>query len=221
MTGALVVEVLLAGAMSFIWILLLVIRIIEPSAEQINAAFNVISTASAIFLTLFAGVSYVLGWAISYLAETIFDPIFQTRFRDKYFGDLGLTFYKVRSRVFHNSPNHVIKDIEYDRQLIRIARSNSLNFLLIAIITISFDFQCDVAIKLTRTISLLSFVFGVLSFFQWRYRYKSTFYKFMDLYNGLITNEDFINGDIATSERPINRAGVQGNTSSSEPKDSN
>jgi hypothetical protein len=32
MTGALVVEVLLAGAMSFIWILLLVIRIIEPSA---------------------------------------------------------------------------------------------------------------------------------------------------------------------------------------------
>lgn len=196
MTGALVVEVLLAGAMSFIWILLLVVRIIEPTPEQIKSAFQFVSSASAIFFTLFAGTSYVLGWAISFLAESLMDPLFQSRYRDKYYSSLGLNFFDVRSRVFNNCPDHVIKDIEYDRQLIRIARSNSLNFTMISLVVFSFVSVSEIATKLKFTISALSLIFSILSFCQWRFRYKSTFAKFFDLYRELITNEDFNNGNI-------------------------
>lgn len=199
MTGALVVEVLLAGAMSFVWILLLVVRIIEPTPEQIKESFQVISSASAIFFTLFAGISYVLGWAVSFLAESIMDPLFQSRYRDKYYSNLGLNFFDVRSRVFHNCPDHVIKDIEYDRQLIRIARSNSLNFTMISIVVFSFRPASVIAIKSIFTISAFSLVFAILSFFQWRFRYKSTFAKFFDLYRALITNGNFLNENIKLS----------------------
>ncbi len=144
-TGAIVVEVLLAGAMSFIWIFLLIIRIIWPTIDQIETIFKLISSSSAMFLAVYSGVSYVLGWSISFLAESIMDPLFQTRYRNK---ALDLNFYDVRSVVFKKCPDHVIKDIEYDRQLIKIARSNSFDFAILAIIVYPFTGDSDFFYKI-------------------------------------------------------------------------
>ena len=73
MTGPFVVEVLITGAMALIWIVLLVIRLVEPNTEQIRNALQYINTSVTLVLSLSAGISYVLGWIVSFVAESILE----------------------------------------------------------------------------------------------------------------------------------------------------
>lgn len=182
MTGPFVVEVLITGAMALIWIVLLVIRLVEPNTEQIRNALQYINTSVTLVLSLSAGISYVLGWIVSFVAESILNPFFQTKYRDKYFTSVQHTFYEVRSRVFEKSPEGVIKDIQYDRMLIRIARSNAFNLCMIALATIMFATDSTISKGVIYSLAILSFLLAYISFVQWQHRYKATFSKFMDLY---------------------------------------
>ena len=132
--------------------------------------------------------SYSIGWAVNYLTELLLDTLFQHSFRNKLEVEEKVSFYTVRSYVFQYGSDQILNDLKYDRQIIRIARSNFFNFFLMGVIISFYLGKGSIPDKVIWF--LLIFCIGVsfLSFFQWQKRYKATYKKFYQAYFALPLN---------------------------------
>lgn len=140
------------------------------------------------FAILFCSLAYSVGWIINYIAERIFDPFFQHKFREKLEKEKGISFYDVRAFVFQNGSDHALNDIKYDRQVIRIARSNCFNFFVMFIVLLPYIFTNKLPLGITLTFLLLSLFASCGAFFQWKYRYEVTYKKFYQAYSSICNN---------------------------------
>lgn len=202
--SSLVIEVLLAGSVASIWIILIFIGVLEPSQNAIDNLLASLSHVSSFFLLIYIGLAYVIGWGVSFLAEITLDPLFQNRYRDKYFGEQKISFFTVRSLVFQFGSNEVISDIQYDRSLLRIVRSNVFNFLILSITLITLLATKKYDARVLITTMTISLVFSVVSFFQWKFRYKATFKKFMNYYEviskSIMSDEVGLSNDVSNND---------------------
>jgi len=177
-TTSVFLEILISGMMSIIWIFLVLNKIANPSIQLIERILKFIQYPNVSIAFVFVILCYNLGWIIHYLSESVLDNLFQTRFRDKLF-DSPNDFYKIRSEIFQKASEHTIIDLQFDRQVIRISRSNIFNLFLISVCIIPY-------FNRTNNIALLCFfistIFCIASFFQWQNRYKSTFYEMRRIY---------------------------------------
>lgn len=183
--AALSLEILVTGITATIWLVLIVIRIIEPNLQIEVSLHKIYSSLSVDDLLFFSILIYNLGWIIHHMGEMLLEPLFQAKWRRKYFADRE--FYKIRTYVFQNASNSTMDDIKFDRHVIRISRCNVFNFLALAAVSIVCLHVNEPVFILTLIISI---IVVVVSFSQWRSRCEGTFKKFKDVYNYIEANED-------------------------------
>lgn len=178
-TTALFIEILLVGIGSEIWISLAAVHFLNITWTSIVSKVGSIKDFVPLLTVIYVGISYILGWVVHFASETLLDPLFQTRFRSKYFKEQSANFFNIRTEVIQKGSDNTFADIQFDRQLLRIARANVFNFALTSIMLI---FYFDRSIVWPYLFCAFSLIICLLSFFQWRNRYHSTFKKFYDIY---------------------------------------
>lgn len=179
---ALLIEILLAGTLGSCWVILLV-RLFEP--EAVTRLWTLLSQAGqlgTLIATIGVLIIYLVGWISHFLGEILLDRFFQSRHRDRLFADSRVPFYEVRTLVFERASDATIADIQFDRQVLRITRAAALNFMIIGLLI-----PGQAGVDLWRGVALTSLSFGLagLALSYWRVRYRSTFKKFLDVYNVL------------------------------------
>ena len=179
-TTALFVEILIIGAISEIWIGLLFFGIASPNFPQISIWTDFLNKSPSLLLVPYLSITYSLGWLINFLAERTMKPFFQRKFRDQLFKTINENYYNVRGLFFQKASTDIIQDLRFDRHIIRISRSNIINFLLIAIGLLFNSRQFSLRIIVFSC--CLSVLFSIGSFFQWTTRYKSCYSKILDTY---------------------------------------
>ncbi|GHV36510.1 hypothetical protein FACS18949_15990 [Clostridia bacterium] len=172
-------EILVTGVTASIWIALMVVKILYPGfeIEKLSILINSISIGNALVYSICI---YNLGWVMHHIAEKILDPIFQTRYRRKLFEDK--IFFEIRSFVFQFGSQSVMDDIKFDRHLLRISRSNVINFFALALIAVMY---IPISVNVFLLTSIIATIFCLVSFLQWKSRYQATFKKFSQMYDAI------------------------------------
>ena len=183
-------EVLVAGITAMVWIVLIIIRVLYPDNQIETELLAVINSISAGNLLITSILIYNIGWVIHHIGERLFDPIFQTKYRRKMFEDEE--FYKIRTKIFQEGSSGTLDDIKFDRHILRISRSNILNFTVLAIVSL---FYLRVNPQVFTIVFLGSLLVAFVSFLQWYSRYQGTFKKFRDIYNAITEKEAGANGN--------------------------
>jgi hypothetical protein len=184
-------EVLVTGITAMIWIVLLIVRLLFPDAQieaELLAIFNSISVGNFLVSSILI---YNVGWVIHHIGELLFDPIFQTKYRRTLFDDKE--FYRVRTKIFQKGSDGTKDDIKFDRHILRISRSNILNFTALSIVSL---FYLNVNLQVFLIVSVTSLLIALISFSQWHSRYQGTFKKFRDIYNSIIEDESNVNKNL-------------------------
>ena len=179
-----IIEAWLSGVLFMITTALLLFRIYWGISD-VKISWDIIINFSPIITILLCSLAYSIGWIVNHIAESIFDPLLQHRFRAELEKENKVNFFKVRAYVFQYGSDQTLNDIKYDRQVIRIARANCFNFFIMALVMLSYL----VINQSSRIIPLFFFFFCFFascgSFFQWKSRYEATYRKFYQVYFAL------------------------------------
>jgi len=179
-----IIEAWLSGILFLTTIILLFLRLFWGTLD--TAIFlDVYEEWISFIVIILCTFAYAIGWAVNFLAEQLLDRIFQHPFRRKLEKEMNLCYMTVRANLFQYGSEQSMNDIKYDRQLIRIARSNSLNFFLMGIVIGSFYWIDDISHSFVFFFFFLCICISVVSFFQWISRFKATYRKFYQYYDEL------------------------------------
>lgn len=178
-TTGLFVEILVIGAMMELWIAIALLALLYP--QQSVALSGILEGAkefgTLLLVPMFA-LTYALGWIVNFVAERLFKLRFQESIRDRFFSGTGINYETARIRVLQNGSAELVRDVLFDRHIIRIARANVVNFGMLAV---AFLFHLHHASTIAiLACSAASIVLATLSFFQWFTRYKSHYKRIRD-----------------------------------------
>lgn len=182
-TTSLFVEILVIGAVAELWLALFLLAL-APQADL--AAFRTLVSdtgeLTALLFVPFVALTYALGWVVNFLAERLFKPFFQERYRDALFQEASVDYYTARATVLQRASEEVVADLQFDRHIFRIARAGALNFLLLAIALVPYI----IAGRSWLSVLLALFLgLSISSFLQWRSRYGHSYRKLLRAYNAL------------------------------------
>ncbi len=211
-TTTLFVEILVIGTIAELWLVLIFLALVTPSATVVSSLVNSIDKLDTLLIVPFLSLTYALGWVINFSAERLFKLVFQNRLRNQLFQSAGVDYYEVRSLIFEKASEDVIEDLQFDRHILRISRSSVLNFTLIAI-ALALHFHHANASLLTVGIIFFALI-AIVSFFQWMTRYKSNYSKMFDTYK--VINEEYAHQKLSESTQDV--TGASGVLSSDSPR---
>jgi len=170
---ALIVEIVIGGALSTIWLFLILNLVLGHQLDGFISILSFISSTGVAGMFIFIVLVYIIGWTSQFFGDMIFDPI------QKKIGYEPFTnpedFRLARTNVFQNGSDTIIADIQYDRQILRISKHICTN-LFMTFIVLLFYFSKRPMIVLSM--SFLSLVLCVSSFFHWKKRFSDTMKKF-------------------------------------------
>ncbi len=175
-TTTLFIEILVIGTIANIWIGLMVFGLVSPAPSTLGIIIDTANKLSVFLLIPFLGLTYVLGWIINFLSENTIEPLFQSRFKKKFFAAANVDYNKVRAVFYQKASESVVEDLRFDRQLLRISRTSTLNFLLIAISLLFFNTSA------TLVIAIISFLIALVAFWLWTTQYKTSYSKMLNTY---------------------------------------
>ncbi len=187
-TTALIVEILVVGAMALIWIvgaLGLCVHLPTPERAQVLVA-TVHDFIPLLALPLFA-VTYTVGWVINFCSERVLKVFFQRKIRDRQFGDEPDEYELARVSVLQRGSADLIRDFNLDRHIIRVARGAVLNFGITATVFIGYALR---GYKIAWLLAIICFAFAGLSFAQWFTRYRYHYARINRTKNILVSNPD-------------------------------
>jgi len=168
-TTELLVEHIISGILSLVWILAICFSVIEPSSNTLI----VIKEYWIIFVFFITAVSYPIGLITDAIADRILDS-WDKRIRTKEYEDNEIDLIMMLEKA--NGTN-ILNYFTYNRFKIIIARSSWLNFLLIGFSSLLFfisnkaTFNTFSIFKLSTVVFLISLTLSIASLFVW---YTST-----------------------------------------------
>lgn len=190
-TTSLFVEILVIGSIAEIWITLFLLSFVNINAALASSVVTLAEKFSTLLLFPLLALTYAIGWVINFLAERLFKPYFQTKFRDQVFKGAGVKYTEARSIVVQNASEEVINEMEFDRHILRIARGSVLNFVMIAIVLL---LRVDGNSPLVIAGIGVSLAIAVVSFFQWLTRYRHSYSRILDAYSAIGSKAESGNG---------------------------
>jgi hypothetical protein len=138
-TTLLFVEIFIAGLQGLVWLALLILNLTGYN-WLLNVKFTELGDWSFLISALIFSFSYSLGIVIDRLANLIFSA-WENKIQKKYAPKENRSFAYMRYQLENES---LIKQLEYSRTRLRIARSSAINHLLITIFAVGliqkFDF---------------------------------------------------------------------------------
>lgn len=171
-TTALIVEVLVIGALTLLWIVALLAAFVQlPNSDQAAAFISLIREASPLLALPTLALTYAIGWITNFCSERLF--FFRHRIRDQQFE--GEAHYEtVKLSALQHGSNNLVQEMFTDRHMIRLARGGVMNFTLLAV---ALSIHGLHGRTFAWPLAVLSLVFAALSFAQWRKKYLSHYKK--------------------------------------------
>lgn len=176
------VEILVIGSIAETWIILFLLSFVDINTALSSSSVTLAEKFSTLLLFPLLALTYAIGWVINFIAERLFKPYFQTKFRDQVFKGAGIKYTEARSIVVQNASEEVINEMEFDRHILRIARGSALNFLMIAVVLL---LRLDGNSSLVIVCIGVSLAIAIVSFFQWLARYKHSYSRILDVYKAI------------------------------------
>lgn len=182
-----IIEVWLSGILFLTTTVLLLLRV-SLGISDYDMPMDSIEKLIPIFTILLCSFAYSIGWIVNHIAESIFDPLLQHRFRSQLEAKYKISFFDIRAFVFQYASDHTLNDIKYDRQTIRIARANCFNFFIMSLVILSYVNVSCLPLILILLVLILCLLASCGAFFQWKCRYEATYKKFYQVYFVLYEN---------------------------------
>jgi hypothetical protein len=195
-TTALIVEVLVIGAMTLIWLIVLFAAFLpSPNSAQMAQLASLIREASPLLALPALALTYAVGWITNFCSERLF--FFRHRIRDLRFG--GATRYETaKLLMLQRGSDNLVQEVLADRHVIRLARGGVMNFTLLAITLSIHGLRGR---TLAWPLALLCLVLAALSFAQWRKKYCSH-YESLERIDEFLSKEPAKSKDIPRTGAP-------------------
>jgi hypothetical protein len=187
-TTALIVKVLVIGAMTLVWLVTLFAAFLPAPDSAHTAIFvSLIREASPLLALPALALTYAIGWITNFCSERAF--FFRHRVRDQQFE--GETHYEtVKLSTLQHGSDSLVQEMFTDRHVIRLARGGVMNFTLLAVALSIHGLQGR---TLAWPFAALCLILAALSFAQWRKEYRSH-------YENLKRIESFLSNEIPKSK---------------------
>jgi hypothetical protein len=182
-TTSLLLEILVIGTTADIWVVIIILAAFSPSTTEYATIIDTLSKLSTFLVLPSLALTYLLGWIINFICEHTLEPLFQTKFKSQLFGHEELNYEHVRALFFQKASENVVRDMNFDRQLIFISRASILNFLIIAV-GLLLHFKNNPSGIMAGVV--MSVIISILSFSQWTVQYKSSYKKMLSTYRILL-----------------------------------
>ncbi len=177
-TTALVIEILVGGVVSVVWLMLIVFALPGVSLSQMKIFFEQVKEVMPVIAFASIGIVYFWGWLLHLVTEATIDRM-QVKFRDDLYKDNNSNFFEARNYLFIFGSNSVIADIELDRHILRILKTGILNIFLIALCSLLHVKQNPTLFLGVTAATLATVVFLT---FQWKIKFISTYKKILGSY---------------------------------------
>lgn len=176
-TTSLIVEVLVGGFITLLWIFLIIIKVYDVDLQVLQETILKYQDWSGYILFSTMAFSYQLGWLMihaSYIATSkyLVLPIRKNVFEESY-----SDYRKIKNTVYFRSSDELMAGIEKDRSVIRLSRTGLLNFSVLAIVLLSYQLWW---------LALSAFIISIVSLLQLRSMYRSLYTKLKNSYAEII-----------------------------------
>lgn len=183
-TTTLFVEILVIGALAEVWIGTGILWVGGTSnLKDLAAAATSLGPLSTFLAVPLLALTYALGWNVNFVSERLFKPYFQRRVRDSVFQGGAMNYDEAKMLVTSKGSSELAQDIRFDRHIIRIARSNIVNFSFIALAILPHLSRGNWGVL--SVCEVLSILIAAVSFLQWLSRYRSYSRKIKDAASSL------------------------------------
>lgn len=187
-----ILELLISGISSFIWLFLFSLSILGTDTLEIVNYLDDKDRIIIAFLVL--PIIYTFGVLIDRLVDNIFDKFFNLKLRKKFFENENL-YREARSNIYINSVS-LTNLFEYGRIRIRISRNWTFNGLLIYTSSIIFLWTSTFTSlsfigkwKYTIVISFILIPSIILAYNSWKSLNKKE-YSFLKIQNKIFTQKN-------------------------------
>ena len=179
-TTNLIVEIVIIGFFSLIWLGLIILSQLDSNIlEIINDKYALIKDFPMILVTILLIASYQIGWLINALCHWSIRVLWIYLIRKPKFRKEELDFNEVRAAVYCNAVSHTIDDLLTDRYANRIARASILNFAILSIVIIIYYSDFKIIGFVCATIAILSIFLSIHLFNRYHKRLISTYKHLM------------------------------------------
>ncbi|MDJ0774186.1 MAG: hypothetical protein QNJ49_12310 [Mastigocoleus sp. MO_167.B18] len=155
-TTALIVEIIVVGIFSSIWLLLLVFKCYSLDPFSTLNWLSQYKDWSTFFLVIFLAVCYQLGWLINGLSYFISKRTFNKVIRDKILRCDAINYDLIRTTIFIKGSPFLLGKIREELSVVRLTRTATVNFLLISLMLFIYRSW------ILGTVVLLIFVFSFI-----------------------------------------------------------
>ena len=194
-TTALVIEILVGGVVSVVWLAMIIFALPGVSLSQLQVYFEQVKDIMPVIAFGSVGFMYFWGWILHLVTEATIDR-WQVKFRDKLYKSNDTNFFEARNYLFIFGSNSIIADIEFDRHILRIMKTGILNFIMIALCSL-LHLKQNPAVFITLIVATLAI--SIFLIFQWKKRFISTYKKIQGSYELYLRNKD---GEVKKNQTP-------------------
>jgi hypothetical protein len=127
---------------------------------------------------IFLAITYTLGSIVNFVADWLLGRR-QKTFRSYLFSKQDTDYDSAIGFINQFAAPHTVGRLQYSGHIIRLARGNTLNFVILGIVLLAFWNMFPLRILVG---SLITFSFAFLFFFQWKERYESTYHEMLAAY---------------------------------------
>ncbi len=135
-TTSIIVEMLIIGFFTATWMFLICLRLSVFDIQEVKTLASQIGSWATPILFIAAAVFYQLGLIMNTMSYKITEPFADKKIRDQVVP--GKVYEHVKSAVWQEGSTNIIRNLELNLTFVRLARSGIINFLLIAIASLSF-----------------------------------------------------------------------------------
>lgn len=132
-TTALIVEIVVVGSFSLVWVFLFVFKFFGLDVTRVLIWLSLYKEWSTGVILVLAIVSYHLGWLINQVSYFITSWVFTTIIKSRVFKKDSQNYETIKATVFMKSAPFMLDSIREQYSVIRLARSAFVNCLLICI----------------------------------------------------------------------------------------
>lgn len=132
-TTALIVEILVIGCFSLIWIIINLLNIYNVTLQEFGQILIKYKDWSTALILFTIAVCYLLGWVMNLFSYFLMKKSLHKYIISKILKKDTPNYDKIKFRVFHEGSANVYNKIKEELSVVRLIRSASINFLLISI----------------------------------------------------------------------------------------
>ena len=178
-TTAFIVEIIVIGFFTSIWIIIAIFRIAPIESSELLIVIDMFKPFSGLLFIITMIIFYQLGWLVNYISGFLANIFYEKRRRKTIFSEENLDYSDVRTTAYQYASGRFLVELTLDRNVVRLSRSGVFNFMLISISIFSFGNRFII-------FGAVALFVGILCLAQYHDRFNSYYKRMIESYNTIV-----------------------------------